>query len=110
MVKSHSVCKVCKQAKPRNEMVVRKTGYLRGFCKECAKENLKEVEKKSYSHIHGKFKKDYCENCGFRGLPCQLDIHHKNGEHKDNNLNNYITLCANCHRLITYREKQGIYK
>lgn len=44
--------------------------------------------------------KDRCERCGF--VPehiCQLDGHHRNGDHSDNRPKNIETLCANCHRL-----------
>lgn len=44
--------------------------------------------------------KETCERCGF--IPedlCQLDVHHLNGDHSDNGLENLQTICANCHRL-----------
>jgi 5-methylcytosine-specific restriction endonuclease McrA len=42
-----------------------------------------------------------CERCGF--VPehiCQLDIHHLDGDHLNNDPANLATLCANCHRLV----------
>ena len=51
-------------------------------------------------------KKDKCENCGFIPLhPCQLDVDHIDGNHDNNDPSNYRTLCANCHRLKTYINK-----
>jgi len=50
-----------------------------------------------------KFKKGYCESCGF--IPqhsCQLEVDHINGIKSDNRPENLQTLCANCHRLKTY--------
>ncbi len=51
------------------------------------------------------FRKDFCERCGF--IPedtVQLDVHHINYNHEDNEPSNLKTLCANCHRLYTLSE------
>jgi hypothetical protein len=43
-----------------------------------------------------------CERCGF--IPedeCQIDVHHKDGDHRNNDMENFQALCANCHRLVT---------
>ena len=52
------------------------------------------------------FKDDSCSMCGF--VPehlCQLDIDHIDGSRHNNDITNYQTLCANCHRLKTYKNK-----
>lgn len=50
-----------------------------------------------------RFKKDTCESCGFVPVnPCQLDVDHVDGDKKNNNEDNLMTLCANCHRLKTF--------
>lgn len=49
-----------------------------------------------------------CECCGF--IPedmCQLDVDHIDGDHQNNCVTNLQTLCANCHRLKTKRERAG---
>lgn len=49
-------------------------------------------------------KKKICEKCGF--IPqhkCQLDVDHIDGNHNNNSENNLQTLCANCHRLKTFK-------
>jgi ribosomal protein L37E len=50
--------------------------------------------------------KSTCERCGF--VPedsCQMDFHHKDGDRRNNVTGNISVLCANCHRLITKRER-----
>ncbi len=57
-----------------------------------------------------RFKKDICELCGFKPVNmCQLDIDHIDGNHSNDDLSNLQTLCANCHRLKTFLNKDGIY-
>ena len=47
-------------------------------------------------------KKGICENklCSYTEIHnCMLDVHHKDGDPKNNSEDNLITLCSNCHRL-----------
>lgn len=39
-----------------------------------------------------------CERCGFRGHPCQLDVHHRDHNHSNDDPANLEIVCANCHR------------
>lgn len=51
-------------------------------------------------------KKEHCERCGF--LPehdCQLTVDHIDGNKYNNNVSNFKTLCANCHNLKSYLNK-----
>lgn len=41
-----------------------------------------------------------CEKCGFKPSHiAQMDVHHKDRNHNNNDPSNLMTLCANCHRL-----------
>ena len=51
--------------------------------------------------------KAICSDCGlstWRGLPIPLELDHRNGDHRDNELSNLRLLCPNCHAFTpTYR-------
>ena len=64
-----------------------------------------------FSYPYRKYKKDYCQNCGFLAAnPCQLDVDHIDGNNKNNEPSNLQTLCANCHRYKTFLKQDGSYK
>ena len=47
-----------------------------------------------------------CENTIWNGQPIPLEVHHKDGDKNNNNLDNLQVLCPNCHALTsTYRGK-----
>lgn len=79
-------------------------------CKVKAKDKrLKNHARRKYPYrIH---KKDVCELCGFKPVHrCQLDVDHIDGNHKNDAPGNLQTLCANCHRLKTFLNRDGPYK
>jgi hypothetical protein len=95
----------------------RKDG-LGSHCKACrhAKhlENYKDPAKREHERTrpHGRYftqhKKDHCEACDF--IPehsCQLDVDHIDGNRHNNDVSNLKTLCANCHRLKTFLNKEN---
>lgn len=59
------------------------------------------------------FKENKCEICGIStwlGVNIVLELHHKNGNHYDNDLNNLQILCPNCHSIQESHEKsRSIY-
>lgn len=54
-------------------------------------------------------KKEVCECCGnsiWNGKKIPLEVHHIDGNKTNNNLDNLLLLCPNCHALTeTYRGK-----
>ncbi len=65
-------------------------------------------KRKKFAKLKARFKKDKtsCEHCGFVALhPCQLDVDHIDGNSDNNSPDNLQVLCANCHRLKTYINK-----
>ena len=63
--------------------------------------------------IRDGIKSNCCEICGiyeWRGIELILELHHKNGNHYDNNLDNLIILCPNCHSIQeSHKNSRGIY-
>jgi hypothetical protein len=51
--------------------------------------------------IEAGLKEDRCEECGigneWNGKPLTLQVHHINGNHRDNRIGNLQILCPNCH-------------
>lgn len=108
------LCVVCNEnmQKPRR-------GKFLPYCSPCEKQLYQKSFKKQNRKIkettweipkpligYRKYKKSRCEKCGF--VPehqCQLDVDHIDGNHKNNDPENLQTLCANCHRLKTHRDR-----
>lgn len=81
-MKVQGLCVICKTNKQANKG--KSYGY-RPYCERC---NKYKVEKK------------ICQICDF--IPehvCQMDVHHIDSDHLNNDLANLQVLCANCHRL-----------
>ena len=56
-------------------------------------------------------KEDKCEICGistWQGIKIVLELHHKNGNHYDNDLNNLQVLCPNCHSIQKSHEQSRL--
>ena len=95
-------------------------GYTRITSRDKTKKKLNSKYRCIYPHRNAtlnrtfpyrKYKKDKCEKCGFVAVhSCQLDVDHIDGNPKNNELSNLQTLCANCHRLKTFLNKDGSYK
>ncbi len=80
-------------------------GYY--FRKKCNKHHeLQYGMISSGKRKHWRIKKDHCETCNFKAEhSCQLDVDHIDGNHDNNEPSNLQTLCSNCHRLKTWKNK-----
>lgn len=61
-------------------------------------------------HLRGQ-KCEQCLNTSWLGKPINLEIHHKDGNHNNNSLDNLQLLCPNCHSYTeNYRGKNNTGK
>lgn len=63
----------------------------------CVKSHLLKIKL-----IRDGIKEDKCEICGvsiWQGVKLPLELHHKDGDHFNNNLDNLQILCPNCHSI-----------
>ncbi len=82
-------------AKPLEEILVENSTYQSyKLIKRLFDSNLKE------------YKCEHCGNTEWMGYPIPLELHHINGIHTDNRIENLQVLCPNCHALTdNYRGK-----
>ena len=113
------ICSTCFIQKPLSDFnkVNKDRPHRHSNCKPCNKRKRQQwldanpdkakalKDKKNKTRFaYSQHKKDHCDECGFKAKhSCQLDVDHVNGNHKDNDINNLRTLCANCHRYKTWQ-------
>lgn len=90
----------------------------KSFTEETAIHSLNKVLQKDiiYSSytlkkrlIKSNIKEDKCEICGISGEEVSLELHHINGDHYDNRLENLQILCPNCHSKTPNFRNRGQY-
>lgn len=80
-----------------------KSWYWRKICGSCKD----KIYTNKFKYRLFKSTSMHCEICKFEAVhPCQLDVDHKDGNHKNNDKNNLQVICANCHRLKTFSNKE----
>lgn len=86
--------KVDKSHLSNEEIFVKNSLYKRSIRDKLLSENLKE------------YKCEKCNRTKWEEEPIPLEVHHINGDHNDNRLENLQLLCPNCHALTdNYRGK-----
>lgn len=105
------ICVICN--KNPQKKVSSKNKY-RAICSSCDDKlysKTRRTRERGSSKNYKNHKKLFCEFCGFIAVhKCQLDVDHIDGNHENNDPLNLQTLCANCHRLKTYVNSDGIFK
>jgi len=69
----------------------------KGYDKSMTREGESKVVK--YREL---IKIDKCARCGYNEFSCSLQVHHKDSDRDNNNLDNLVLLCANCHTALKY--------
>lgn len=96
---STGYCKVCSYCAKKKYQTEASKANARAYKREWQREHR-------FDNTYKSFKKGYCEECGFSPVhSCQLDVDHVDGNHWNDEPSNLRTLCANCHRLKTYLNK-----
>ena len=83
-----------------NKCLCEKNGNGKGFRKLCGQ--CRKPDRASNIYRRKVVFKN-CTRCNF--IPediCQLEVHHIDEDHSNNDRHNLQVLCANCHALITY--------
>ena len=119
------VCTKCGIEKPITEFHWRNKaeGTHRSECKACHSSYMKQIYENKRKTV-GDIKQSLsCAKCGYNEFPVALDFHHLDPTQKDTTVarmlsNNYqldktpqeidkcICLCANCHRVFHFLEKE----
>jgi hypothetical protein len=85
----------------------RKTWRCRNKARASKKRDVAWLAARTAERAYRAAKADTCERCGFvPEHPCQLDVDHHDGDRLNSSSDNLVTLCANCHRLKTFNERQ----
>ena len=81
-------------------------------CKLKRENRIKDcLDRKDYNSMPGKFRRalilkevnyccESCHNSHWLGKPLWLEIHHKDGNNKNNVRENLIVVCPNCHSVV----------
>lgn len=82
-----------KKKKKPNTSYIPAEEYL-GTDKEITSQKLKE---KLLKEDIKEFQCEICKNTEWNGKPIPLELHHKDGDHYNNELSNLLIVCPNCH-------------
>ena len=89
-----------------------KVSPIRKSALEYTKNSIVSSSKLRLKLIEDRIKKDECEMCGINewmGSKICLELHHKDGNRYNNELENLQILCPNCHSLTPNHSMKKIY-
>ena len=92
------LCRLCGRNPVKKKTGKGRIGKFKTMCATC------DNNRRGYK-AH---RKETCEKCGF--VPehrCQLQVDHIDGNHDNNAVENLQTLCANCHALKTFINRES---
>ena len=103
------LCEVCKRNLARK--FKRADGKI-AYRKKCTTCQNPEARRRRENREYTLNKKDHCENpdCKWVGEyhPSMLDVDQIDGDKTNNDPSNHQTLCANCHRVKTFTERDSV--
>jgi len=97
-----------KVSKKRSALANSKSGlyFCNRACKEAAQSYMVEIMPDHYGTCETNYRKKAlefygatCNRCGYDANIAAIEVHHKNRNRSDNNLDNLEVLCANCHSI-----------
>ena len=116
-------CSMCKTPIYRNKSKLEASKHKIYFCSRKCKDLALRFESgftilhpphyinglQEYRDVAFKNKEKKCERCGFKEHPEIIQVHHKDRNRDNNNINNLEVLCPNCHMFEHYKSKDGLY-
>jgi endogenous inhibitor of DNA gyrase (YacG/DUF329 family) len=104
-------CAQCHKVFQRKKSSLFKSKSRLYFCSRACKDTAQKLDgiKEIHpSHYHtgtgrttyrNKFDESelFCRRCGYKEFSCSVEIHHKDHDRDNNNNENLIPLCSNCH-------------
>jgi endogenous inhibitor of DNA gyrase (YacG/DUF329 family) len=82
-------------------------------CKDIGQKTIKEIQPAHYGtadktkKYREKFIKQnrlICTRCGYKEFTCSVQIHHIDKDRNNDNIDNLVSLCANCHLALHFNK------
>ena len=98
-------CAYCEKNVKRLKSEINQSNKFNYCSRECGNKHKAQLSKKDDSSAYRRNAFEHYENkcaiCGYNKEIELLEVHHKDENRKNNNLNNLIILCPLCHKKLT---------